>query len=282
MFKIDQVEDLFDCDLCQQLLIEPISLRCGNTICKRHLDYQLNDKSSDGNSIKCMLCHKKHTVPEEGFVVNKLIQNALHIKFNTLKLNPVYDECKKEIEASRERVAKIETMKNDPEIYIYEYFEEIKRKVDLRREDLKLKIDDYSNDIIKSINTTQVVCTRLSKDVNKFSTDIEESKKELDKLIHQFDTIENDEKKFGDIKKNVSGLNQKFSTAIDRYKDSLIRNKEYSFSFKEQTIEDVFGCFSVYGKVIGRLIISYCKFILFLFLILRTSWYKIYTKQSKF
>lgn len=36
----------------------------------------------------------------------------------------------------------MEIFENDADSYIYGYFEEIKRQVDLRREELKLSIDD--------------------------------------------------------------------------------------------------------------------------------------------
>ncbi len=38
MFKIDQVKNLFDCDQCNQLLVDPIALPCGNSVCKKHVD----------------------------------------------------------------------------------------------------------------------------------------------------------------------------------------------------------------------------------------------------
>ncbi len=37
MFKIDKVKTLFDCSLCNQLLVDPVTIPCGNSICKKHL-----------------------------------------------------------------------------------------------------------------------------------------------------------------------------------------------------------------------------------------------------
>lgn len=61
-----------------------------------------------------------------------------------------------EIEEANDNMAKIEALENNGENYIKDYFEDIKREVDLRREDLKLKIDDYSDSIIQSKNKKQV------------------------------------------------------------------------------------------------------------------------------
>lgn len=91
-----------------------------------------------------------------------------------------------EIEEANDNMAKIEALENNGENYIKDYFEDIKREVDLRREDLKLKIDDYSDSIIQSKNKKQVDWIRLSKEVNHLQTEIYKSSNQLDELINRF------------------------------------------------------------------------------------------------
>jgi len=81
MFKIDQVKNLFDCEQCNQLLVDPVALPCGYSVCKRHLDEQL-ESSPKKIKLDCELCDKKHFIPEDGFAINRRIQNALNIKLN--------------------------------------------------------------------------------------------------------------------------------------------------------------------------------------------------------
>jgi chromosome segregation ATPase len=238
MFKIDQVNNFFDCDVCHKLLVDPITTPCGYSICKKHLDKLLSEKA-----YKCRICREEHSIPKEGLVINKRIQNGLNIKLNTLKLNPVFDECKERLLKARSNLSRIETLQKEPENFIYEYFEEIKRKVDLRRECLKLKIDSYYNDMIKSIEGTKVNCMRLSKEVNRLTTDLEKSKKQLTELLERFDTFLISDKKFEDIKESACVINQSLAIIFKEYTDSLIGNKKYSFEFKEFQIEDVFGRF---------------------------------------
>ena len=68
-------------------------------------------------------------------------------------------------------------MEENPESYIYEYFSNIKRQVDIRREDLKFKIDKCSDDIIQYVENAQSELIRLSKEVNETSIHIEKSKR---------------------------------------------------------------------------------------------------------
>ena len=243
MYKVDKIKNLFDCDLCHQVLVDPISFPCGSNVCKNHLDKLLKNVSKDKSFFRCEICQEEHFIPKSGFKANKGLQNCLEIQLNTLKLTPIFDECKTVLKAARERVAEIEMLEKNSEGYIYDYFEDIKRQVDVRREDLKMKIDQYSDEMILSIEGTQVNYIKISKQVNKISTDIEHSKKELDDYVKRFDTFDIDEKKFEAIKKGVICVNGKLDKIILDYNKPLIGNKEYSFRFNEIPIADIFGCF---------------------------------------
>lgn len=130
-------------------------------------------------------------------------------QFDSLKL-PIFDECKEEIEKARENVVTIEGLEKNAESYIYEYFEDIKRKVDIRREDLKSKIDKYSDEAIQSIERSKSSHIELSKRAKIVAIDIEKSKRNLDEFIKQFDTLEINETKFENIKKTYNFVYKRF------------------------------------------------------------------------
>jgi len=140
-------------------------------------------------------------------------------------------------------IKQILSVKHRTKEQISMYFEDIKRQVDIRREDLKMKIDKYSDEVIQSIEGTQGNLILISKQVNQISTDIEQSKRELDDYVKRFDTFEIDEKKFEAIKQGVVAVNRKFDKIIRDYNNALIGNKEYSFLLKEIPIADIFGRF---------------------------------------
>jgi hypothetical protein len=56
---------------------------------------------------------------------------------------------------AEDNVAKIEALEKEPETYIYEYFEEIKRQVDLRREDIESRVDSCSGEMIRSVESSK-------------------------------------------------------------------------------------------------------------------------------
>ena len=136
-----------------------------------------------------------------------------------------------------ENLSDVETLDKNAETYIYGYFEDIKRKVDLRREDLIERIHNYSDEIIKSIENTQSECLKMSKEVNQLTVEIEKSKRNLNKLTSNFNTVE---KRRG----SLIVLNENFTKVLGEYNDSLLGFNKYSFDFKEINIKDVFGYFS--------------------------------------
>jgi hypothetical protein len=241
MYKINEVKATFDCDLCNKLLVDPVVMQCDSTICKTHLDKLITNGSNEKRTFICEICQEDHLIPKKGFMVNNRLQKLLRLELNALKVSPVFNECMKEIEDAKENVVKIGLLEKNAENYIYDYFEDVKRQVDIRREDLKFKIDKYSDEIIKSVELDQKNLIKLSKEANQLTTNIEKSRKDLNELIAQFDILEFNDKKFEDIKASVAVINKEFNKILVVHKDSLIGNKKYTFEFKELPIEDIFG-----------------------------------------
>ena len=242
MYKVEKIKNSLDCDVCKQLLVDPMVMSCGKFFCKSHLtELLMNNTSNRKNTFICGICLEEHFIPNNGFVVNDRLQELVDLQLNKLKPSAMFEECKKELENAKENVVKIELLEKNAEKYIYDYFADIKRKVVIRREVLKSKIDNYSDEIIKSVEMNQLNYIKLSKEINEIRKNIEKSKVELNKSMLQFDTLEFNDKKFEDIKTKTSVVNKEFHRILAEYQDSLIGNKKYTFEFKELPIEEIFG-----------------------------------------
>ncbi len=132
-------------------------------------------------------------------------------------------------------------MEENPESYIHEYFSNIKRQVDIRREDLKFKIDKCSDDIIQYVENAQSELIRLSKEVNETSIHIEKSKRELDEITRQFDTLVINDQKFESMKQSLEVLNRDLKQTITNYNGYLIGSNTYEFVFDDQLGSEIFG-----------------------------------------
>lgn len=237
IFKVDEIKTLLNCDICGNLLNKPVTLPCGINVCMLHL-------TPSTVTYECTNCNESHPVPNSGFQLNRLIQKSLQIELNALEFSEKFYACKKEITDVISNADEINAVRSDPDNYIYEYFEDIKREVDKRREDLKLKIDVYSNEIITEINQIQASCYKLSHDVSRISTKIDVAKSELKRLVDKFDCFKFDDAKYESIMAEV--LKPVLTKLLQDYKRSLIADREYEFKFDQQMLfEQFFGSFSV-------------------------------------
>ena len=247
MFKtlrMEKVKRHFNCGLCSQLPVDPITLPCGNTICQLHISDLLERRFKRKNTFICESCLDEHVVPEYGYVLNKKIKSASDIKLNSFNVEiGVFDECKKTLEEAKATLAELETISNDPDSYLYEYFEEIKRQVDLRRDYLKLKIDNISYEIIESIETTHFHLKKLSKEVDRLTEDIANAKIELAGITEQFDAFEIDFSKFENLESVADLLKDKYSKMLTECREALLGHRNYSFEFKNEPVEIFFGQF---------------------------------------
>ena len=141
--------------------------------------------------------------------------------------------------------------------FINGHFNKIKRNVELRRADLIQRIDNYSEEIIKSIESTQQKYLKMSKEVDQLTAEVEKSNSNLNGLVNQF-------KSFKRKQKPEAGFNEYFSKVLEEYKESLLGFSKHSFDFNEIDIKDVFGNLSETEQVSRKLfnlffnIFKYC------------------------
>lgn len=242
--KIDQIQSLFDCKQCSQVLNNPITLPCGVTICEKHLQEVIGSK--------CTFCKNHHVIPNGGFQINELVKQMLSIELNKLKLSPKFEACKQIIDETVNTAKKIDAIKKDPHNHIYQYFEDIKRQVDLRREDLKVKIDLYSDQLIGYIAKTQEALKATATEVSDISKRVEGANAELDALIKRFDSFEINDDKYDRIFLQTKEIKPKFDSVLEEYQNQLIANTVYRFKFDDIPIESFFGTFATYPLVIKQ------------------------------
>ena len=121
----------------------------------------------------------------------------------------------------------------------------------------KNKIDECSDDIIKSVEYSQLTLIKLSKEVNEISMNIEKTKRELDEITKQFDTLVIDDQKFENIKQSLDVLNEDLKQTITYYNDHFIGYNTYQFISGDQFGSDAFGKFIVVFNLLIEFIVSF-------------------------
>lgn len=140
------------CSCCKKLLEEPIVLPCGHTICKIHETLRINLHQTN---IKCPECHVEHELPKKGFPINSLAEKLLEKKFNEIDLGPEYKVAVDSFEELKRIVEKLKRVQDDPELEIDRVIDDLKNKIDLRREEEKKRIDEEALDLINELDKYQ-------------------------------------------------------------------------------------------------------------------------------
>ena len=136
------------CHLCSKILKDPVNLPCQCTICHNHLK---DDSVKDG-ILTCVECGDKFVVKDMQLKVNKLAKRILDAENH---LSPEEKDAKTEMQLLlnefQQLYDKLQQEQTEFEVSSYDHFAEIKRKLDLQREELKQKIDEIYLTLISKV-----------------------------------------------------------------------------------------------------------------------------------
>jgi len=241
MFQLEKINDLFNCSVCQSVIVDPILLPYGETVCKAH-----TDEISKG---KCILCREIHKAPHHGFPSNKIVTNLLEKRVNKISLNfSQFNDYRKIIHDLNKNLKEMETIQNDPENYIFEYFGELTRQVDLRRETLIEDIHKYSDELIQKIEKLKQDCVAKLKEASKITDDLDTINGKMNVLKSTFNSLEIDDTKLEEImsKKKSKEVSDLMEPVLKQCKYELQGKKYYKLLTNEFKLEDIFGTFSCF------------------------------------
>jgi hypothetical protein len=114
----------------------------------------------------------------------------------------------------------------------------------LRREDLLVKISNYSESILEKIEAAQAKCHALA-DITKLASqnETELAKEQLTSLVAQFDSFEINDAKYEAIAASLAALQPTLQKALNECKGALLEDNEYEFAFQDVSVA-TFGLFN--------------------------------------
>ena len=176
------LKSAFVCNICKLVLKDPVQLQCSDLVCGEHL-YNGTAKNS---SIRCMKCDEDFEVPEQGFEANQTM--ALQIE---KELNLTADEkyikhvIQKLIQKLEQLQYELKQKYFDLERVSYDHFSEVRRKIDLQREELKVQIDDISKRLHDQTDKKEKLYTLKMKETLLVTSPID-IQKSRDLLMSEF------------------------------------------------------------------------------------------------
>jgi hypothetical protein len=195
---------------CNKYFEDPIVLCCGQTICRSHINNLLDESNIKDGKYICKMCKELHEIHQDCFIIrwdiNDLIQSDNHLPDKQIEVKELYLEF-------QNTVKDLNKLVNEPLTYLDDYISDLKKKVELQREELKLKIDEIALDMIFKINKLDEQC---KKDIKKYEKEDTITQFNQDLLIykdcHRVAYIEQEK---------LSNLEEELKYLIDESKQKL-------------------------------------------------------------
>jgi hypothetical protein len=225
--ELTAIDDAIKCPICLSKYSKPITLPCGDTICMEHL---ANQSWTIDKKFKCDVCNNMHILPDEGFPINKTIEKMLQINLDKLDRGESWKNAKLAFDLLNLKFKSFEVIKNDPDFYIDEYFAEITNKIDIRREEVKLEVDNHFDKLLNYIKLTKKICNEMSETNKKVLNDeIDYFQKEIEAFDKDLKMLDSDDLKWKNIEAKTKILINKIDFNLKEMKNYFLLDQSYDY-----------------------------------------------------
>lgn len=232
----------FQCTHCPKVLKNPINLPCDcGIICEKHLR---DEDVLKANVIKCKICKKDFSLTGSVFVANRRLQNMLN---NEVHLTSVEKNVKSSLNDSIKVIFELknqfEKNKNMAVTASFEFFQELRRNIDLQKELLNCKIEEVYFDMIAAAKVTESLYNKhfdvinpkldLNTSLNEEVLSLEETFRNVDLSLDSIKQMESNQiKSISEIKSKMHDLARvrSFLIRVNFFKPNILFNPE-SFGF---------------------------------------------------
>jgi DNA repair exonuclease SbcCD ATPase subunit len=172
----------FTCAFCSKIYKNPFILPCDDILCEEHLK-EVNVRKN--NSITCKTCQIEFDVKDNQLirpskVLQKLIENERYLSDEEKSLKRQLEQALRDFLDLNEQ---LQDAKNSFDLDCHNHFQEIRRKIDVQREELKDQIDKIA---LAMIEQTKEMEQKHLTNSNKFKVDafdLDKEKKILDETF---------------------------------------------------------------------------------------------------
>lgn len=237
--KIEKINSLFTCTFCNEVFQTPVLLPCGETICQKDLiELQLEASSS---TINCCFCYKQHHRPLEGFPVVKRIVDLIELGNDRINFGKTFEYGKNLLKDIDKTIKEFEFIHNDPSYYIYTCLQGLKNQCDIRRENLKLEIDNHFDMLLCEIEKFNIECESVMRKSESLSNKLEGYRASLNEWKKSYDTVNLQEEIRDQVILKAKLTKLKLDIELNALKQNLLQNKTPNIDFDQEIDPRLFG-----------------------------------------
>jgi len=167
----------------------------------------------------------------------------------------------------------IESICQDPELFISEYFAKLTRKVYFRRKIIVEDIHKYSQKLVRQIEFLKQDCIAKARRETKTTADIDRIRTKLTHLNNMFDSSVIDDIKLEEImsQKQSREISEMMEPALEQYKFDLQGGKYLKLIEGRVKYEEVFGSLKSFETDIDRIEVNDLVLVILLFIKTKTN-----------
>ena len=241
---MDKVLDSLRCANCRQVLSAPVALPCGHTICKVHT------QEAD-EQIACLKCGASHA--NKGFIVNEALANMIEAQLDSLDFGQRHKESFESFEKLKNQLHDNQLIVDDPDYFIHETISEMKNRVLLKSERLKLRIDEITQELLDDLDGYEKRCKEneekrkkaFSCALNEFKKQNEQVKSRLQEWSRGLNNLKVNISKWKEIKEECEEALEDLSNKQKHFEKEFFNGElnmyKSSVSFFEKTSIDSVG-----------------------------------------
>ena len=234
--KLD-LKKALSCNFCQEILEEPVFLPCSESTCLKHIEAM---KTFD--IINCHFCNEQHIIPEMGFPKDIRMAQLIANDFHKIDFGEAHKKALNSCKELEKMIDKMQSLTENPETFINEYYDKIINEIDIFREENKLIIDKWHENCFNDIQKYKNEClANLKKEFTAQNQNIKKFESYLDFWQQKLKIPELSKKmySFSSINSNVDSSSLALERIYEGLKNDLLLGKQYKLkTSKNVSIED--------------------------------------------
>lgn len=219
---MDKIQLAIKCPNCSKILSEPVMLPCGHSICQEHTNVKQKQ-------IVCWKCGKSHE--NNDFPINEPLKDIIAAQVAAIDLSNFHKDAKLSINRLEKKLTQSEVILNDPAYFVHESVTDLKNKVELKAEELKLLIDETSQKLLFDFGEYEKECAeniRTSKPnsgVSEFKKLANKTREKLTSWEVFLNELKYDEEKYKQIKTECNQCEKVLVNKFEAFKQATMMNK---------------------------------------------------------
>jgi len=209
---------------------------------------------------ECLVCKDKHDMPKNGFIINKSLSKILAIELTNVSRGGAYNSLMKLLDDIQKKLNILKLGINNGTDFVKEHCMNLRSDVQLKAEEVILKVNDLSSKIIEKIDEYEKDLIELNKNNTKSLDTFNAIAEELESFhiinTEYLNKNEVDDKKLKISNEEALNLVKKAELEINNLKNIIFDRNILKFERNNEKInESLLGTLKT-DKIIDSLIIS--------------------------